>query len=1167
VFAAILKAGVQKGGPMEPVAQKTSLGWILSGGVASSLNQSSGTANAHQCLTTENLSDLVKKFWEQEEMPPTQLPLTEEEQQCEEFYVTTHTRNAEGRYVVRLPLTREEIDLTPTRAAALRLLSGMERRFVKDEKLRTMYKDFMHQYVELEHMSIVDQHEDTDPRRICYLPHHGVLRESSATTKLRVVFNGSLSIASGESLNKYLLIGRNLLPGLVDVLLQWRAHRYVIAADVEKMYRQILIHPEDRDLQRILWRFERSDDIREYRLNTVTYGLACAPYLAIRTLRQLADDEEDNYPLGAAVLRKNVYVDDVLTGHDTLEKAQETQRQLISLCKAGGFPLKKWAANHADLLSKIPPEDRLPLGPLEWQPQDCCTMLGLRWHPSSDEFSFAVKTRIAQPITKRFILSRTAQLYDPLGWLAPVVIRAKILIQTTWIKGLDWDTPLEQEDCQAWQMLQGELQALEKIRISRWLSGNLSGRAVELHGFADASERAYAVVVYLRIEDHGASNISLLAAKSKVAPLKQVSLPRLELCAATLLAQLITYVQNLSVFQISTVHLWLDSTVALSWVQSHPSRWKTYVANRVAEIQRLLKDPHWHHVRSSDNPADCASRGVSPRDLVDHNLWWNGPPWLAKPRDKWPTTSVPAPSDGGSEQRRAITAVATKENAESRLLQQYSSLIKLLRVTAWCKRWLRYRQPRCRNQVQPSESGENLTLSVEEIDEAEKTWVKTVQAASYKNELATLLKGKFVAKGSSLSSLNPFIDEHGVLRVGGRIKHSLLPAESKHLVILPAQSQFTALMIHSCHRRTMHGGAQQTLGLLRQRFWVPQGRRAVKHQIHLCVRCVRWRAASPHQVMADLPQKRVTPSRPFQHSGVDYAGPVMLRTASGRGHKAHKAFLVVFVCMSTKAVHLDVASDYSANAFLAAFRRFVACRGLCQTLHSDCGTNFVGADSQLRSLFSEKGKEARTIAEQLASDKVQWIFNPPSAPHFGGLWEAAVKSMKHHIRRTIGDSTLTYEEMATLLAQVEACLNSRPLQALTDDPSDMEALTPGHFLIGTALNAVPENSVLDANANTLSRWQHIQRMRDSFWDRWSRDYLQGLITRPKWRSSESKLELGRLCLVRNENFPPNKWPLARIIKLHPGSDERTRVVTVKTANSELVRPITKLVLLPSAASD
>jgi len=273
--------------------------------------------------------------------------------------------------------------------------------------------------------------------------------------------------------------------------------------------------------------------------------------------------------------------------------------------------------------------------------------------------------------------------------------------------------------------------------------------------------------------------------------------------------------------------------------------------------------------------------------------------------------------------------------------------------------------------------------------------------------------------------------------------------------------------------------------------------------------------------------------------------------------------VAVFICFSSRAVHLEVASDYTADAFLAAFRRFVSRRGLCRHVYSDCGTNFVGADRQLRGLFEAASRDNQRIVGRLANEGVKWHFNPPAAPHFGGLWEAAVKAVKHHLRRVIGETTLTFEEMSTFLAEVEACLNSRPMQALTDDADDLDALTPGHFLVGAPLGAVPEPTLLEVPSSRLSRWRLLQQMRDHLWQRWSREYLQALTPRPKWWKTDGALREGQLCLVKQETTPPTRWPLARVTRLHPGDDGQVRVVTVRTAAGELRRPVVKLVPLPT----
>jgi len=414
-------------------------------------------------------------------------------------------------------------------------------------------------------------------------------------------------------------------------------------------------------------------------------------------------------------------------------------------------------------------------------------------------------------------------------------------------------------------------------------------------------------------------------------------------------------------------------------------------------------------------------------------------------------------------------------------------------------------------------------------------------------------------------SLSPFVDADGILRVRGRLKNSLLDSDGRHPVILPRDSVLSRLLISDIHTRTLHGGTQVVLATLRQQYWILGGRAPVSAFIRRCVKCARHRAATAQQMMGSLPSSRVTPTRPFLTSGVDYAGPYTLRTWRGRASRSYKAYLVVFVCFSTSAVHLDLATDYSTQGFIAAYRRFIGRRGRCTTLISDCGTNFVGADAELRRLFNSASREVQELAHLLAADGTEWRFNPPSSPHFGGKWEAAVKSTKFHLRRLIGDTVLTYEEFSTLLTQVEAVLNSRPLCALSDDPADVSALTPAHFLIGEPIIVIPEPSLTDVPTSKLSHWQLVRQTLDKFWSRWSTEYLQRLQTRNKWHLSTRPLHIGDLVLVLDERYPPAKWPLARVTATHPGSDGHIRVVTVHTSASEFKRPIVKLCPLPVAS--
>ncbi|XP_077270949.1 uncharacterized protein LOC143902120 [Temnothorax americanus] len=799
VCSTIFEEGLRKGGPHAPIAQKTAFGWILSGGCGASALHARGS---FQATADNELADLVRRFWEQEAEPSTPAALTPDEQRCKDFYVQTHSRTETGRYVVRLPFSKTPTTLSKTRRPAERLLTAMERKFHRDARFGELYRQFMREYEDLKHMELATVSPFNENEYGCFLPHHGVFRDSSSSTKLRVVFNGSQETVSGESLNHHLLIGANLLPALADVLTRWRWHRYAFVTDIEKMYRQILIHPDDRTYQCILWRCALLALVCVYRLLTVTYGLACAPFLAIRTLQQLAHDEQSRYQQGAIALREDTYVDDVVSGANTLSAAIAKQAELRGLCTAGGFPLRKWAANDEKVLSGVPPEHRLHHEPHSWE-NDCFSTLGLLWHPNEDTFAFAIHPRTVTELSKRRVLSETARLFDPLGWLAPVVIRAKILIQSAWLQRLDWDDPLPTTDAQSWKSFLEELPLLSRLRVNRWLGSGDKDAQAELHGFADASERGYAAAVYLRILRNGSVAIHLLAAKSKVAPVRQVTLPRLELTAADLLTSLTDHTRSTLRLFTAPTFLWSDSQVTLKWIQGHASRWKTYVANRVARIQQRLPDAQWRHVPGRDNPADCASRGIAPGELLEHPLWWTGPAWLREDRAHWPSGDLVMSDADLPEQRVAAHVATEKIKEEPEMLLRFSSLHRLLRVTSWCLRWRR-----------TASRTTALTLQSTEINDALLLWLRVVQGLHFTTEITALSSNRTVSHRSSLASLSPFLDDHGVLRVGGRLKHALLSTDERHPMIAPPSSWLTRLLIESCHRRTLSAYSAVASGFL-----------------------------------------------------------------------------------------------------------------------------------------------------------------------------------------------------------------------------------------------------------------------------------------------------------------------------------------------------------------
>ncbi|XP_071576020.1 uncharacterized protein [Temnothorax nylanderi] len=1132
-----------------PIAQLSIFGWLVLGPVDTSSSASAAVHHASIQEREDALDELLAKFWTQEEVPASNThDLTPDEQRCEEYYKSTVSRDSTGRYTVRLPLKSSPDTLGDSYHTAHRCLQGLLRRFARDDNYRRLYHQFMTEYRELNHMTeaspVSSQHAQY------YLPHHGVLKPDSATTKLRVVFNGSSASTSGRSLNDIMYTGAKLHLDVTDVLLWIRQFRHLVATDITKMYRQINVHKDDWNLQRVLWIDKQLKEVENY-LTTVTYGTKGAPFLAVRTLLQLVKDEGHKFPLAVPPLTEGRYVDDTFGGADTVQQVKEIAVQLKNLCMAGGFPLSKWHATHQDVLTAVQAEKEQGS---QIAFDDCTTkILGLNWLPHEDSFTFS--TRISShttQFTKRLVLSEVAQIFDPLGFASPVVIKAKMLLQELWLHKLRWDEPLSSQLSSRWLTIRKELTSLSRISIPRWYN-TWSTSSVEFHGFSDASQLAMAAVVYITVRSSNGATISLVCSKTKGAPLKRLTIPRLELSAALLLSRLMQYVQATLKLNVTAIHLWTDSVVTLTWIKSHASRWKDFVKNRVSQIQDLTAKAHWRYVPGTSNPADCASRGLTTSQLQSHSLWWTGPPWILTP-EAWP--SQPALSDelSCSEARPGIALHAAASQSEYHwdLIYRYSTLNKLLKVTALCFRFISLLRKR---------RAKSLDLH-SALEKARLFWIKATQAAYFTHEIKMLTANSRLPPTHAFSRLTAYIDAQGVIRVGGRLNQSALAQDNKHQAILPRHSRFSTLIIAHAHLRTLHGGTQLTLAHVRQQYWIIGGRAPVKSHILRCVVCARQRGIRAHQLMGQLPLSRVTPSRPFAHTGVDYAGPLTIKTWKGRGAKTYKGWICVFVCFSTSAIHLEVVSDYSSEGFIAAFRRFAARRGIAQTMYSDCGTTFIGADAALKKMFVQDAQEHQRIAQVLQLDGIRWEFNPPGAPHMGGKWEAVVKSVKFHLRRTIGETLLTTEELTTLLTQIEAILNSRPLEPLSDDPEDVSALTPGHFLIGGPLTTIPEPSLIDLATSRLSRWQLIQQHVQQFWAQWSAHYLQRQQAISKWHHPNNNIKVGSIVLLTDERSPPCKWPLARVTALHPGKDGLTRVVTLKTATTMLTRPIAKLAVLP-----
>ncbi|XP_037823625.1 uncharacterized protein LOC119611991 [Lucilia sericata] len=577
LYPLILRGGVKHGIFESLVAQETIFGWIITGPTPNNVSPRILRVS-HMIKVTIN--DHLTKFWELEEVSHKKI-LSEEDKKCEEIYRSTTTRDSEGRYTVSLPFKNSFKSLGPNRHIALSQYLRSEKMLLRKPEFKAQYDEVLKEYLSLGHMEML---ENTSYGSGYYLPHHGVFKPESTTTKLRVVFNASCKSSTGKSLNDLLYTGPILQTDLVALILKWRFYEFVFNADISKMYRQIYIKQEHKAFQKILFRSSDNKEIEDFQLKTVTFGVNCAPYLALRTLLQLADDEEQTFPLGSQILREFMYVDDALVGAHSISDALEARNQLIGIMNTAGFELRKWTSNSKQILKNLHESHLLNSSFLSLDDKSTTKMLGVRWNAAGDYFYFyAEKIGLKTSYTKREVLSVIARLFDPAGWLAPVVITAKILMQNMWLDKIEWDDCIKPLTLKKWQDFISKYNDINYIKLSRWVQFSPNYK-IEFHGFCDSSELAYAANIYVRVETNCNVYTNLLVCKTKVAPIKKPSLPRLELCGAVLLANLIeSVIPNLNI-NLYSLYLWSDSTIVLAWLRKPPCTWKTFVANRVATV-------------------------------------------------------------------------------------------------------------------------------------------------------------------------------------------------------------------------------------------------------------------------------------------------------------------------------------------------------------------------------------------------------------------------------------------------------------------------------------------------------------------------------------------------------------------------------------------------------
>ncbi|XP_065917547.1 uncharacterized protein [Dysidea avara] len=1131
-----------------PTAMQSKLGYLLSGPLVVPPAPTTNASMFHVSTPATDCNN-APTFWMMESANVTQPETAEVENEFLERYQQSCIRREEdGAYRVKFPWKQEYPPLPSNYAVCKNKTRSLARKLSHTPELLHLYGKII---MEQEQRGFIEKVTAPDlTKDVHYIPHHPVSKASS-TTPIRIVYNCSYRQARHPSLNDCLLTGPSFTTDMCSILLRFRSHAIGISTDLEKAFLHVRLDESDRDNTRFFWLSSPSDpesDLEIYRFKTVLFGSTSSPFMLMATLHHHLNSWDS--PV-AQDMKQNLYVDNVISGCSTEAEAIKYYREARFIMTQAQFNLRSWASNSSQLQAVTVAEGTA----------DCdvtVNLLGLLWNTATDTISFTPKqflsnTEVPLPVTKRLVLQLSSKVYDPLGILSPVTIQAKILMQDLWRSGIAWDDPLFPEHTNRWWKIAEDLQDTSKITIPRFYFGPTYSQPVELHVFADASMKAYGAIAFLRTGEH----TCFVLARSRVVPLKPHTLPRLELMAAVVASRLAQFVVSSlpHLLQKYAVKLWSDSQIVLHWLYSK-KRLKQFISNRVQEINKTFPDIPWLYCPTNDNPADLLTRGLSAAQLNSSCLWQQGPPWLTD-ETRWPAWNhseilhLQVDDDVMETNTSATDLPNTVTSGIHNLIEltKYSSLMKVLRVSAHVYRFVHNTRNPTKRHIGP--------LSVDETNKALTLWIHSCQHTTFHKEILNI-RAKRGKRLPLVRQLRLFMDSSDYLRCGGRIHNAHVDSDTKFPILLPKHHPLTKLIVLAVHKEQLHAGVTGTVTSIRQGYWIPSARQLVRQLIRKCVSC-RKVSGKPYMVPEPppLPLDRVKEGKPFDVTGVDFTGALHVKNNGTE----EKVYICLFTCGLSRAVHLEVVCDLSVETFLRAFRRFVSRKSLPQVMISDNASTYVSASKELEQIFTSD-----KLGKSLNAKGVRWKFIPKRAPWYGGFWERLIGITKTVLRKVLGKSFITLEVLQTLIVEVEAVLNDRPLTYLSADVTDPEPLTPSHLLYGRRMTMLPYPAVEEEQhdptfLSSTSLRDKVNRqtlLLNHFQRRWQREYLTSLREAYKATgTSKQSVKVGDVVLV-HDDIPRLQWRLAVIEELMEGLDGYARAAKIRTSTGRTNRPIAKL---------
>ncbi|XP_061708236.1 uncharacterized protein LOC133518592 [Cydia pomonella] len=950
--------------------------------------------------------------------------------------------NDEGRYEVDLPWKPHRGELLDNKHLAEKRLMSTTQKLLKLNEFDNygqVFEDWLKE-------GIIEEVGDTSKPKH-YLCHHAVIKNTNLTTRVRPVFDASARDYNGNSLNSFLEKGLNCLELIPKLLIKFRKHAIGITSDIKKAFLQISLKKEDRQyLSFLWWRNNERKAFTTYRHCRVVFGVTCSPFLLGATLNYHLEKYTEDFKDTAKLLKDSFYVDNCVTSLESEDEAKTFIEEAKRVMSDAKFDLRGWVTTPmAKYMETNSLEDKL-------------SVLGLMWDVNMDQLhcnvSFAHSTALMENVTKRSLLSITQKVFDPVGFACPVTLVPKLILQKTWNLRLSWDSELPDDLQKEFFDWSKHIHLLNECRIPRRLTCKPINKCDNsLHVFSDASKVSFATAIFLRSDCEGEVTVQLVQARSRVLPIREVSIPRAELMGALIATRLYLQVKEALDLSNCRVFFWTDASVAFTWITSEGD-WNIFVKNRVKEIRQHTNVENWRHLPGLLNPADLPSRGCNARQLLK-SKWWEGPAWLKAKESEWPKSQLNVDEqEVNKEARKVVLANNTTDHSTFlSTLTYFSKYTMIVRMVGWILRF----SYNCKN-THNKKSGE---LTCEEFQCAEKRLLKIVQA-----EMIAEVDPK------KMKDLKIFKDEEGLMRIRTKLVLSDEPADFVCPIYIPGKHFIIQRLVASKHRLMYHAGPAILMAALRETYWITGIRRLVSSTVSKCIPCKRLSVKHADTPLPPLPRDRIKRAAAFEVTGIDLAGPLFLRSGG-------KVWIILFTCAVYRAVHLELTKSLTTEAFLMALRRFIARRGRVDTIYTDNGTNFHGADNLLKSL------DWQEIAAYSSVRNIKWKFSPPAAPWWGGWWERLIRSLKDLLRRNLGQKTLTYEELMTLMQDCEALINSRPLTYIADNSDKLKPITPACFTQGLPSSEVPDLDQLDRDSLNR-RLRYLHKLREDLRERFQK---------------------------------------------------------------------------------